>query len=74
MSQASPQTTRATVNDEEVVLEVDPRSAALEVLREDLGLTGAKLVCGVGGLWSLHRTGGRRTDHHLRDARLLPRR
>ncbi len=46
MSEA--QTVRTVVNGEEVVLEVDPRAAAVDVIREDLGLTGTKLVCGAG--------------------------
>jgi aerobic-type carbon monoxide dehydrogenase small subunit (CoxS/CutS family) len=36
------------VNGEEVALLVEPRRTLLEVLREDLGLTGAKYVCGQG--------------------------
>lgn len=50
MSTVSPQTTKviAIVNGKEMTLEVDPRTAAVDVLRDDFGLTGAKLVCGVG--------------------------
>lgn len=48
MSETSTQTVRTVVNGEEVVLEVDPAASAVEVLREDLGLTGTKLVCGAG--------------------------
>src|SRR5512134_1191236 len=36
------------VNGDERTLAVDPGSTLLEVLREDLGLTGAKEGCGVG--------------------------
>lgn len=37
-----------TVNDELWELEVAPHRTLLEVLREDLGLTGAKEACGLG--------------------------
>lgn len=39
---------RVVVNGERVSLEVDPRSAAVDVLRNDLDMTGTKLVCGAG--------------------------
>ncbi len=48
MSEASTQTIWTVVNSQEVVLEVDPRASAVDVIREDLGLTGTKLVCGAG--------------------------
>jgi xanthine dehydrogenase YagR molybdenum-binding subunit len=48
MRKASTQTTNVVVNDKEVVLEVHPLASAVEVIREDLGLTGTKLVCGAG--------------------------
>ncbi|MEL6177526.1 MAG: molybdopterin-dependent oxidoreductase, partial [Myxococcota bacterium] len=35
-------------NGERVALEVDPRAAAADVIREDLDLTGTKIVCGAG--------------------------
>lgn len=44
--QAAPVT--LTVNGREVTVSVEPRRTLLSVLREDLGLTGAKLVCGKG--------------------------
>ena len=37
-----------TVNDEIVDVEVEPHKTLLEVLREELGLTGAKEGCGLG--------------------------
>jgi len=37
-----------TVNDESRVIEVDGTEAAVEVVRDQLGLTGTKLVCGSG--------------------------
>ena len=37
-----------TVNDELWELEIEPHRTLLEVLREDLGLTGAKEACGLG--------------------------
>lgn len=37
-----------TINDEHVELEIDPHKTLLEVLREDLGLTGTKEGCGLG--------------------------
>ena len=37
-----------TVNDEPRVVEVDGTEAAVEVVRDRLGLTGTKLVCGSG--------------------------
>jgi aerobic-type carbon monoxide dehydrogenase small subunit (CoxS/CutS family) len=40
---------RLRVNDERVDLEVEPQAKLLEVLRDELGLTGAKEVCGRGG-------------------------
>jgi len=36
------------INDESHVLAVEPQKTLLEVLREDLGLTGAKEACGTG--------------------------
>lgn len=41
-------TTRLTVNDEEVVTGVDPQTSLLLVLRNDLGLRGARAGCGIG--------------------------
>lgn len=37
-----------SINDEIYELEVDPHKTLLEVLREDLGLTGSKEGCGLG--------------------------
>ena len=37
-----------TINDEVVDVEVEPHKTLLEVLREELGLTGAKEGCGLG--------------------------
>ncbi|MCP4693580.1 MAG: (2Fe-2S)-binding protein [Desulfobacterales bacterium] len=37
-----------TVNGEHHLLEIEPRRTLLEVIREDLGLTGAKEGCGAG--------------------------
>jgi aerobic-type carbon monoxide dehydrogenase small subunit (CoxS/CutS family) len=37
-----------TINDEHVELEIEPHKMLLEVLREDLGLTGSKEGCGLG--------------------------
>lgn len=37
-----------TINDELVELEIEPHKTLLEVLREDLGLTGSKEGCGLG--------------------------
>ncbi len=39
---------RLIVNDEEYTIAIKPWSTLLEVLREDLGLTGTKEGCGVG--------------------------
>ena len=39
---------QATVNGDDVVLEVSPEASAAEVVRNDLGLTGTKVVCGAG--------------------------
>ena len=36
------------VNDDDFELFIEPKKTLLEVLREDLGLTGAKEVCGMG--------------------------
>ncbi|MGF1467334.1 MAG: molybdopterin-dependent oxidoreductase [Sandaracinaceae bacterium] len=36
------------INGERVALEVDPRAAAADVIRQDLDLTGTKIVCGAG--------------------------
>ena len=36
------------VNGERVKLDVDPRAAAADVIRQDLDLTGTKIVCGAG--------------------------
>ncbi len=41
-------TIQFTVNGRSHTLPVDPRKSLLEVLREDLGLTGSKKACGVG--------------------------
>ncbi len=37
-----------TVNDKPVTLQADPDRSVLEILREDLQLTGAKYGCGEG--------------------------
>lgn len=37
-----------TINKKEYTISVDEKKSLLEVLRDDLGLTGAKLGCGVG--------------------------
>ena len=42
------QTITITVNGEERKMTIDPRQSLLDVLRNDLGLTGAKQGCGVG--------------------------
>jgi len=39
---------RSIINGKEVALEVDPRASTVDVLREDLDLTGTKRVCGAG--------------------------
>lgn len=41
-----------TVNDCEHVLDVDPRRVLVDVLRDDLGLTGSKKSCGMGNCGS----------------------
>jgi len=41
-------TIKLTVNGRERVVSTDPRRSLLEVLREDLGLTGTKYACGEG--------------------------
>jgi isoquinoline 1-oxidoreductase alpha subunit len=41
-------TTRFTVNDKSVELEIDPRTPLLWVLRDTLNLTGTKYGCGIG--------------------------
>jgi len=38
-----------TINDEHLELEIESHKTLLEVLREDLGLTGTKEGCGLGG-------------------------
>ncbi|WP_226583955.1 (2Fe-2S)-binding protein [Acuticoccus sediminis] len=52
---------RATVNGEPVEVEIDPRSSLLDVLRETLGLTGAKKGCDHGqcGACTVHVDGRR---------------
>ena len=46
---------RLRVNGEEVALYVEPRRTLLDVLRAELGLTGAKDWVRPGQLWRLHR-------------------
>ena len=41
-------TTKTTINGSPVALEHDPASAAVEAIRDTVGLTGTKLVCGAG--------------------------
>ena len=36
---------QTTVNGEQVAIEIEPRAILLDVLRDDLGLTGAKRSC-----------------------------
>ena len=45
---AEPVTLKLTVNDRPVTVATDPRRSLLEVLREDLSLTGTKYGCGEG--------------------------
>lgn len=40
--------TKTVVNGKEVEVTHDPRASAVEVIRENVGLTGTKLVCGAG--------------------------
>jgi len=40
--------TQSTINGKEAVFEHDSRASALDVIRDEAGLTGAKLVCGAG--------------------------
>ncbi|MEX1308331.1 MAG: xanthine dehydrogenase subunit XdhC [Eubacteriales bacterium] len=42
------QTITFTINDEERTMNIKPGQSLLELIREDLGLTGAKQGCGVG--------------------------
>ena len=41
-------TVQLTVNGQEKTISTDPQRSLLDVLREDLGLTGAKYACGEG--------------------------
>ncbi len=45
---ASTQSVRTIINGAEAVLEIDPQTPAVDVIRDDLRLTGTKLVCGAG--------------------------
>ncbi len=42
------QTIRLKINDELYELEVEPHRTLLEILREDMGLTGPRETCGIG--------------------------
>ena len=55
------------VNREVRELKVDLSRTLLEVLRDDLGLTGTKYGCGNGECGSLHRTCGREAGLLLPD-------
>ena len=57
------------VNGRPVVHEIEPQELLLDVLRDRLGLTGAKRSCDMQVMWGLHRAGGRATGFVL----LLPR-
>lgn len=60
-----------TVNGKAHGVEVSPDTPLLWVLRDTLGLTGTKFGCGMGPLWRLHRTRGRRGHALLHHANLL---
>ena len=42
------------VNGNEYDAIIEPHMLLIDVLRDEIGLTGAKYACGGGGLWKLH--------------------